>query len=192
MVFYTSITQLVAIFTLTHQDMEETSPTSPTTVHVHRDGTIDITQKHTSTSPVPSSSSYSSKFSSSTYNNPIDDDEIAFEQSLQRLRVLANMATSTSPPVHQQQQQQRQQRRLFSPAPPVPTSLDLDQKSKERIDELDIELRSARAREASLRERLMSTSQNFERTERTERTNAKIVELEQFEEIKKLQRQSVE
>jgi len=149
--------------------------TSPTVVHVHRNGTIDISQQHG--------------------GGGVDDDEIEFEQSLLRLRQLTQLDTfgvrgsggdgdGVHDGIESQSRSPPRPSPLIAPSimrtpPPPPltarlvarpmhlTPSQLDQKQKQ-ITKLDIELRAAKAREEALRETLRSSSAKLERTAEAE------------------------
>ena len=201
--------------------------TNPTTVHVHRDGTIDITQNtietlsspqplppnhHPSTSLSPASSNFQSSPASRSREAGTDEDDRAFEQSLLRLRQLASMDTGIATQSYRSSLSPSpsllQPPHLPPPLPPqtrTPSRLPsptLDQ--KRRVDELDIELRAARAREEALRERLMSAAHTMdlslrsnldhaEMQRKTEETNHRATaEMNQIRQLQQASAQRVE
>ena len=139
------------------------TPTSPpgTVVKVHRDGNIDITQNQNNSPARSTSASTSPSITrprvrvlgiASPASTAIDDDEIAFEQSLQRLRQLA----ANSPPPRYSAAVHRS---TPTPSPPRrSTSAELDQKHQHHQYHYDIELRAAQAREQALQQQILTQS----------------------------------
>lgn len=146
--------------------------TSPTVVHVHRNGSIDISQQHG--------------------DGGVDDDEIEFEQSLLRLRQLTKLDTfgvrgsggdghDVHGGIESQPRSPPHPSPLIEPSiirtpPPPPLTARLaarpmhltPSETQKKITKLDIELRAAKAREEALRETLRSSSAKLEQTAEAE------------------------
>jgi hypothetical protein len=175
------------------------SSTSPTTVHVHSNGEIDITQNHvmstpqmddlefqrslqklhssvieSSSSSSPSKTPYSTTQSFGSPSTPfrsasnsagritpaikaaavtVDDDEVAFEHSLEMIRQLSHYQQSYTPQTYSNIDQKQQHQKN-----------DLEMAKHQ----YDIEIRAAKAREAALKQHLVlsksaAATKQFER-----------------------------